>query len=881
MNEDLNPLTNRKFVINLVKSKDNKLSFVPQKGKSEVWNTFERIYYDNNETLYVKCKYCDDIQKNITNGGTTGLLRHIEKCGTDGSDGRKQTVIRDKNEKKMSQNFNQMFSLKRLGSDLVIDRSFLIDLLKSSDNRLSFSPESGKSEVWNHFERIFCDNIETDYVKCKYCDDIQKHTTGYGTGGLLKHFNKCQVYGSDGQKETNSDVNNDRKKRQEINESIDLERSETDLVIDRNFLIDLVKCSDNRLSFSPESRKSDVWNHFERIHFDDCETNYVKCKNCDDIQKHSTGYGTGGLLKHINKCQTDSNDSQKKTGFIDNNDREITEESNDLFPLETIDSDLVIDRHYLLDLVKTSDDRLTFGAESRKSEVWNNFERVFYVNHETDYVKCKYCNDIQKHTTGYGTGGLLKHIIKCQTDKSDGQEKNDNERELNEEFNESINLERSESDFVIDRNYLINSIKNLDKRLSLGPESGKSEVWIKFERIFYDDLETPYVKCKYCDDIQKHIKGYGTGGLLKHINKCHVYSSDGQKMTSFDDNNDRKMSHEFNESINLDRSESHLVIDRNYLMDLVKTSDNRLSFGPESGKSEVWNKFERIFYDSSETPYVKCKYCDDIQKHTTNYGTGGLLRHRCKPNDEKKYSLRSNLKMRLIDEKSLIKKLSKENKTLKVIVEKCLKSIEKCLCINKYNSKEREDINHLIDDYNKWLFENKDYDIFEENYNKLNEDSDNDNFESYGKNWIIEEQEIESNSNNDSEYKPFIERKKLKQNSKPNVKKIQLKRTNFHLKVTNAIKKKYKKNVKKSVDKYFCEWPGCKKVFKWRANLREHNNKIHLKLKTHKCDWPGCDEAFINRSKLRDHVIRFHTNDRPFKCDQCSFASIYKGWTYF
>jgi hypothetical protein len=43
--------------------------------------------------------------------------------------------------------------------------------------------------------------------------------------------------------------------RQEIIESLDFDKSETDLIIDRNYLVDLVKSFNYRLSFSHESRK--------------------------------------------------------------------------------------------------------------------------------------------------------------------------------------------------------------------------------------------------------------------------------------------------------------------------------------------------------------------------------------------------------------------------------------------------------------------------------------------------------------------------------------------------------------------------------------------------------------------------------------------------
>ena len=46
-----------------------------------------------------------------------------------------------------------------------------------------------------------------------------------------------------------------------------------------------------------------------------------------------------------------------------------------------------------------------------------------------------------------------------------------------------------------------------------------------------------------------------------------------------------------------------------------------------------------------------------------------------------------------------------------------------------------------------------------------------------------------------------------------------------------------------SGDKFFCEWPGCDKVFKWRHTLRNHMN-VHTQDKEFPCDWPGCNKTF-------------------------------------
>ncbi len=258
------------------------------------------------------------------------------------------------------------------------------------------------------------------------------------------------------------------------------------------------------------------------------------------------------------------------------------------------------------------------------------------------------------------------------------------ENDLNS--NSSLSQQQNQNDInktreinqLMDRNYLIKLVDINHSKLSFVPQVGKSKAWTRFERIFYDNCKTFYVKCKYCDDIIKHIRPFGTGGLLRH--KCLNYSnkkrsidghnkkssficlqmeekfnlindSFGQQLmdNSFDNElktNDKKgfdgqknkkylclenedksnlIVESFGQQLisNLGNDQKissgielngNFVIDRNFLVNLVKAGDNRLSFVPQSGKSCVWNRFERIYYDNCETVYVKCRFCDDIQK---------------------------------------------------------------------------------------------------------------------------------------------------------------------------------------------------------------------------------------------------------------------------
>jgi hypothetical protein len=467
------------------------------------------------------------------------------------------------------------------------------------------------------------------------------------------------------------------------------------------------------------------------------------------------------------------------------------------------------------------------------------------------------------------------------------------------------------------KNYFIELVKRRDNRLSFVRQLGKSEVWNRFERIYYERNETNFVKCKHCNDVKKQNRFIGTAGLLRH--KCRQFidfcreeeSIKPQINLQFNENevkfslsNDQIISNNNNNNNNesfdelLVNNESILkqefsFNDRNFLISLVESNDQRLSFEPQSGKSEVWTRFERIFYDNLETLYVKCKYCNDIQKQTRNIGTGSLLRHRCKAfsdkcsNDElqessdQEFRFRSNKNN---NNKNFIKKCETvdekirfENKTLKDIIKKCLETIDKCLCIERTIVSDKEQINVLINNYNEWLRVNEDSD-------ESDVDESDDNYNSSEEKTSLKEIDFKKNSDNDSNYKPLSERK-----PKIVVKSVNNRRVIFKPNTNPMIGSNYKKSIynkraPKVIDPnvtYACDRTECGKVFKNKHLLRKHSF-IHSGHKPYKCLWPGCDAAFLKKTDYDLHTCT-HTNEKKFKCDwpECTYKTCRKNVSVF
>ncbi len=64
---------------------------------------------------------------------------------------------------------------------------------------------------------------------------------------------------------------------------------------------------------------------------------------------------------------------------------------------------------------------------------------------------------------------------------------------------------------------------------------------------------------------------------------------------------------------------------------------------------------------------------------------------------------------------------------------------------------------------------------------------------------------------------------------------------------------------------YKCD--QCEMTFRTRMNVRNHFQRVHLKVVRHKCNY-GCDKQFFAKSQLIVHE-RIHKGEKPYKCKQC------------
>ena len=447
--------------------------------------------------------------------------------------------------------------------------------------------------------------------------------------------------------------------------------------------------------------------------------------------------------------------------------------------------------------------------------------------------------------------------------------------------NMDFSVDCNDLSLIEDKSFIIDLVNKNDQRLTFISKEGKSQVWNRYQKIYYKNMETNFVKCMYCNDIKKHNKYLGTATMLRH--QCFKNSEFQDEFQIKDINYvtiDSIHDKEF------DDSNEQIYNNKQFLQSLMDSNDERLTFEPQIGKSEVWNRFERVLFENKETLYVTCKSCHDLHKQTRFLGTTSLLRHQCqnrrsivrrfrqkRNKSEKKMSLRHVMQRRKCQ--TMDEKIRVENKTLKTIIKKCLEMIEKCLCINKTIVLEKKQINVLINGYNDWLIENQDFEDPEE----FTEDFE----DIFGDQNILDEKSVErlksgDFSDSDSDYNPSKDQKqKSKFTQRLNTK-------SSLVLASDLVKKKYIKSKNKGL--YHCDYAECGRSFNNSYNLMQHRNK-HNPSK-YKCDWyiyiyisplymtminslfhvlrPGCDERFQKKVQYEVHMS-CHTNEKNFKCD--------------
>jgi hypothetical protein len=77
------------------------------------------------------------------------------------------------------------------------------------------------------------------------------------------------------------------------------------------------------------------------------------------------------------------------------------------------------------------------------------------------------------------------------------------------------------------------------------------------------------------------------------------------------------------------KSNNSDIIDKKVIEKLITEKSQRLKLVPIKGRSDIWNKFDRIFVDEKISAFVKCKSCIICYKYETNYSTSTLMKHKC------------------------------------------------------------------------------------------------------------------------------------------------------------------------------------------------------------------------------------------------------------
>jgi hypothetical protein len=72
-----------------------------------------------------------------------------------------------------------------------INKSVIIELIKSKSSDISFEYTSGKNQKWKDFRRVLLKGEETDFIRCIKCEEVLTHKKTFGTSAILLH--KCKI----------------------------------------------------------------------------------------------------------------------------------------------------------------------------------------------------------------------------------------------------------------------------------------------------------------------------------------------------------------------------------------------------------------------------------------------------------------------------------------------------------------------------------------------------------------------------------------------------------------------------------------------------------------------------------------------------------------
>ena len=70
-------------------------------------------------------------------------------------------------------------------------KTFIQKLVDEESDRVAFSTNKGKSDVWQHFAIVLLDGAATAYVKCSRCNTLLRWQSRDGTNGLRSHLSYC------------------------------------------------------------------------------------------------------------------------------------------------------------------------------------------------------------------------------------------------------------------------------------------------------------------------------------------------------------------------------------------------------------------------------------------------------------------------------------------------------------------------------------------------------------------------------------------------------------------------------------------------------------------------------------------------------------------
>ncbi|XP_076040463.1 uncharacterized protein LOC143024909 isoform X2 [Oratosquilla oratoria] len=604
----------------------------------ENWEYFEEVYDEKGEIVKVKCTICEQLLSYRNN--TSGMMRHLREIHKKKLTSRMFTdelvevhaepfetdpsieniVMKEENNYQMTLEVTEMLD----GSGKVVEKE------------ITDETKSRKSSTWDHFAEVQDKNGRKG-VQCKYCQNFLSFDKN--TSGMIRHL------------QSNHNIH----LKDQMYQASDVLTLELSAILDDIGQIQERTVEDKGVVFQKYPRRSQTWDHFEKIFKDDGSIYKVKCHHCDQVISFPNN--TSGMVRHLRLVH----DIHHFGSQMLTTEPEMTLElsaSQDGFTETT--------RKHSVESKK----------QGKRSAAWDHFKKMWNEKQKVHKVKCNHCHDIMSFPNN--TSSMIRHLrdvhgIRVPT-KTGFFRRTEVQRNLSALWNYYEKIVNDEGRIIqvecclchavmnsqnlkgmithlednhgmrlfcrkmvglppgqiqevsiehpkplnVSKIVIGNEKESKEQNRSLGRGKNKrkrSPTWDYFEEIQNEEGRIIKVECHRCHAIMNFPNN--TSGMLRHLRDVH-----GLQFLCGTTNNSTSYAQE----VPVKRSKPFTISDIR-LGNEKETIEQNISIARKKKRkrSLTWDYFEKILNKEGRIIKVRCHYCHVVMNFQNN--TSGMIRH--------------------------------------------------------------------------------------------------------------------------------------------------------------------------------------------------------------------------------------------------------------